>query len=476
MTEFLKRKVIEGFVWSAIERFSLRFVQFAVNIIMARLLLPSDFGIIAILSVFLQISQSFIDCGFTDALIRQQDRTERDFSTAFYFNIVISVFFYFILFISAHWISEFYDMPILVLIIRVIAINLIIMAFSAIHRVKLNIELDFKTQAKISFVAALFSGIIGIGMAYYEFGVWALVTQTILNSLLATLLLYYFVSWVPLCTFSVQSFTRLFSFGSKLLLSSLISRTYSNLYPLVIGRNFSTTVLGCFTNANQLASFPSSNLCNVISRVMYPVLSSIQNDNVLLVKTYRKYIRMASYIIFPLMMGLLVLSSSIIHFLLTDKWNGAIVLLQILCLDWMFDHVSAINLNLLYVKGRSDLALRLEIIKKIIATSILFISLLGGIYGICWGRVVYSLIATYLNTYYTKTLTGISVADQAKDVLPYFLLALVMGGAVFLSSKLFSHYLLQLLVGVSVGIVSYSILSILFCKKSLMELRSLIYK
>lgn len=455
MVENLKNKTIHGVLWSAIERFSLQGVQFLINIIMARLLLPSEYGLVAMLAIFLQISQVFIDSGFTNALIQRKNRTEVDYSTVFYFNIFISVVFYLILFIVAPWIAGFYHMPVLIAITRVIALNLIISALSAVHRTRLTINIDFKTQSKASLIAAFLSGGIGIGMAYLGYGVWALVFQSILNSLFLTFLLHYFVKWRPLRVFSICSFKSLFNFGSKLLLSSLLHTIYRNLYTLVIGRKFSARDLGYYTRSEQFAVFPSSNLSAIISRVTFPVLSSIQDDDVRLFVAYRRYIRFASMVIFPLMVGLAVLAKPTVSFLLTDKWLAVVPLLQILCFDWMFDHLSMINSNLLYVKGRSDLVLKLEIIKKIMATSILFASIPFGLVGMCWGRVIYSLIATYLNTFYTKRFIGLSFWIQLRDIFPYFILSICMGLVVWTLSMLEMQNWVHLFCGRLLGVTVY---------------------
>lgn len=459
MEQNLKSKTLSGFLWSAIERFSLQSVQFVINIIMARLLVPSDYGMIGMLAIFLQISQAFVDSGFTNALIQRKDRTETDFSTVFYFNILIALIFYGVLFISAPAIARFYDMPELINVTRIIAFTLIINSLSAVHRTILIIDVNFKTQSKISLSAALISGCLGIWMAYTGWGVWALVWQTILNSILLTILFHYFVRWKPLLTFSVQSFKRLFSFGSKLLVSGMIHTIYKNLYTIVIGKRFSAVDLGYYTRAEQFAMFPSSNLNAIISRVIFPVLSTIQDDDDELKTVYRKYICLSSYIIFPLMVGLSALAKPTIELLLTEKWSGVVILLQILCFDWMFDHLSMINLNLLYVKGRSDLALKLEIVKKTIATTILFISIPFGLIGMCCGRVLYSLIATYLNSRYTKSLIGLSFYDQMKDIFPYIILTFIMGISVYSISFFNLSNINHLIIGIIIGIFLYMTMS-----------------
>lgn len=462
MVESLKKRTISGIIWSAIERFSLQGVQFIINIVMARLLLPSDYGLIGMLAIFLQVAQVFIDSGFASALVQRKDRTELDYATVFYFNIVIAVAIYLLLFACSPLIASFYRMPALENVTKVISLSLIFNSFSSVYRTKLIIDVNFKTLSKVSLLSAGISGAMGIGMAYSFFGIWALVWQTLLNALLSTVFFYYFFRWKPLLQFSMVSLKKLFHFGSKLLMSSMLHTVYKNLYTIVIGRQFSATELGYYTRSEQFASFPSSNLNSIISRVAYPVFSTIQDDNERLALAYRKYIRYSSFIIFPLMTGLAAVAKPAVILLLTEKWITMVVLLQILCFDWMFDHLSAINLNLLIVKGRSDLALRLEIVKKTIATLILFSSISFGLEGMCLGRVLYSLIATYLNTFYTESLIGIGFWKQMKDIIPYLILSFLMGGIVYLITNLFVNIVWQLFVGISVGIIFYLSISYLF--------------
>ena len=476
MPESLRKQTISGVIWSAIERFSLQIIQFVINIIMARLLLPSDYGIIGMLAIFLQISQAFIDSGFAHALIQKKDRTETDYSTVFYFNIIIAFIFYVIIYFSAPLIAQFYNQPTLIPITRIIALNLIFSSFSAIHNTILTIRIDFKTQSKASLTAAIISGTLGITMAYLGFGVWALVFQSLLNSFLITLLLFFLLKWKPQFIFSFSSFKRLFSFGSRLLISGMIHTIYRNLYTIIIGRRFSATDLGFYTRAEQFAIFPSSNLNAIISRVTYPILSSIQDDDQRLSNAYRKYIQLASFIIFPLMVGLAALANPIINILLTDKWIGVVLLLQILCLDWMFDHITSINLNLLWVKGRSDLSLKLEFIKKTIAIIILFLSIPWGVEGMCWGRVFYSLIATYLNTTYTKKLISLSFSQQIKDITPSLVLAFLMGGCIYCLNSFIPSFILQLICGFILGVIFYLSLAYLFKIQSFNDILCLIKK
>lgn len=470
MEDSLKRKTVRGVAWSAVERFSTLFIQLVVNIILARILMPEDFGMIAILTVFIQFSQAFIDSGFTNALIQRKDRTNADFCTVFYFNFVVACFLYGILYLSAPWISEFYHMPHLTKITRILGVNLIIGALASVHRTKLSISLRFKVQSIISFLAAIISGAISILMAYRGFGIWALVFQSIISLTLQTILLYVLgTHWIPSLVFSVHSFKKLFAYSSKILGSSLISLLYRNLYPIVIGKKFSVGELGYYSRADLFSTMPISSITLVLSKVAFPIFSTIQDDDAKLRVAYSKYIVFASLIVFPTMLGLAALAKPLIVVCMTDKWLMTVPLLQILCLDCMFDHISAINLNILYVKGRSDLALRLEIIKKTIAISILFASLPFGIFAICWGRLLYSLIAILLNTYYTKRLIGISLSKQINDFMPSLLCGIVMAVTVWLSTYWISSMVLQIVIGMSLGGILYISLIFVFQKSIFIE-------
>ena len=354
MSDSIKHQAVKGVMWSAVERFSVQGIQFVLTIIIARLVLPSDYGLIAMLSIFLAIAQVFVDSGFSNALIQKKDRTETDFSTVFYFNIIISVVFYLFLYFSAPYIASFYKEPDLSSVTRWIGLNIIIAGFSIVQRAKLTINVDFKRQAKASLSAVLISGIMGILLAYKGWGVWALVTQTLSNSLLNTLLLWIFAKWIPKWVFSRESFNTLFSFGSKLLLSGLLHTVYINLYSLVIGRRYTSIDVGFYNRAYQFASFPSINIVGIINRVIFPIQCEIQDDNERLKKSFLKYLRISCFIIFPLMIIVAVLSKPLILLLLTEKWLPAAELLPILCFAYMWYPVMVVNNQILNVKGRSD--------------------------------------------------------------------------------------------------------------------------
>lgn len=448
-------KSIHGIIWSAVERFSLQGVQFLIGIVLARLLSPSDFGMIGMLTIFLSVSQTFVDCGFSNALIRQKNVSSADYGTAFVVNFVISLAAFGVLFGIAPFVASFYNMPELLPIMRSIAVTLIINALYTVHKVRLTKKVDFKTQSKASFSAALISGVFGIILAYKGFGVWSLVYQAICNSVLNLLFMTILLKWFPKPMFCKRSFHDLFGFGSKLLVASVISSIYSNLYNIVIGKQFSASNLGYYTRADQLGRFPSQNIDSIFSRVTFPILSQLQDDSERLKSVYIKYLRVSCFLVFPLMMGLAALSDPLIFLLLGDKWRPSVVLLQILCFGLMLDPICNINLNLLYVKGRSDLVLKLEVVKKTAAVLILVVSLPFGLVGLCFGKSIYGLVATLLNMVYTKKFIELSMWNQVKIVLPSLLLSIVMAGVCYLPVVLFEAELLQLSLGIVMGILVY---------------------
>ncbi len=455
----LKQKTINGVIWSAIERFSNQIIQFIVQIIIARLLFPSDYGMIGMLAIFMAVAQTFTDGGFGNALIQKKDRNNTDYSTVFYFNITVGIILSIIFFFSSGLIANFYKMPKLELIIQVMSINLIILSFQVVHKAILTINIDFKTQAKASLSSVIIAGIIGITMAYTGFGVWALVAQFTAINIIQTILLWYFEKWRPIRVFSKQSFKRLFNFGSKILAANLLHTIYLNLYTLVIGKRFSATDLGYYSRADQFAQFPSSNITGILWRVTYPIMSSIQNEDEKLKNVYRQYIRLSAFIVFPLMVGLAAIAEPFIIFILTEKWRGVIPILQIISICYMFYPLNAINQNLMQVKGRSDLFLRLEIVKKIIGIALLFISLPFGMYYVCLSLVVYALINLAINTYFTSKLINFNILQQIKDLIRILFAALAMGTVVYLINYIEISYILKLTLGVIVGALAYTFIA-----------------
>lgn len=453
----LKDKTVKGVIWSSIDRFSTKGISFVFSMLIARMLLPSDYGVIAMLGIFMAISSCFIDSGFGTALIRKKDRTETDFCTVFYFNIVVSCFFYVLLWLASPYIARFYDMPLLESVTKVWGLNLIIGSLSGIQGAKLSIAIDFKSRAKISVITTLFTGIVGLWLAYRGYGVWALVYQGLASAVLNVILLWSIVRWRPQLIFSWKSFRELFSFGSKLLASGLLDTIYNNVYTLVIGKFYSASALGVYSRADSLAQFPSSNITGVLQSVTFPVLSTIQDEEERLANAYRRFLRLSAFIIFPLMLGLSAVADPFIRLVLTDKWEGAIYLLQIMCFALMWYPIHAINLNLLQVKGRSDYFLKLEVYKKILGVATLCVTIPLGLVAMCYGRVFTSVICLGLNTYYTKKIIGYGFIEQMKDLTHILIHTMVMFALVWLVVQWLPSLWLQLIVGILVGMAYYLI-------------------
>lgn len=458
MGESLRQKTIRGVFWSSLERFSVAGINFVFGLILARLLMPSDYGVIAMIAIFMAIAQTFIDSGFSNALIRKPNRTELDNSTAFYFNICVGFFSYLSLYIIAPYIAEFYNTPILVPITRIMGLNLLFNSLCVVQQALLTVRIDFKTQAKISLSASIVSGFSGIAFAYMGYGLWALVIQSVLASIIRTILLWSLTKWRPKFGFSKQSFQNLFGYGSKLLVSGLLDTIYNNLFAIVIGKRFTSSSLGVYSRADQWANFIAVNITGVLQRVTFPVLSSIQDDNERLCINYCKFLRISGFVVFPLMMGMAAVADPLTRFILTDKWAGSIPLLRILCFALMLYPIHAINLNLLQVKGRSDLFLRLEIYKKILGVIVLCITIPMGITAMCVGRVFTSWIALVMNSYYTGKLIHFGFLEQIKNYIPTLLNSFIMGAMVYMVTFIVSGPCLQLFVGLIVG-ATYYILS-----------------
>lgn len=459
MAETLKHKTLRGTIWSSIERFSVQAISFVVMIIMARILTPDDYGLVGMLTIFIAISYSLIDSGFSQALIRKQDRNETDNSTVFYFNIVVGIILYFVLFISAPFISEFYKEPLLTPIMRVIALSIPINSLSVVQRAILTTNIDFKTQAKASLAGTLIGGVLGIWMAYNGFGVWSIVWYQISSTIIINVIMWLLSKWRPKWLYSWKSFRELFSFGSKLAASSIISTLYDNIYLLVIGKIFSASDLGYYTRASQFAKFPSSNFTSVIQRVTYPILCTFQGDIPKLRVVYRKFLRLSAFIIFPLMIGLAAVAKPLILLLLNEQWAFSIILLQILCFAMLWYPVHAINLNLLQVEGRSDLFLRLEIIKKLIGITVLCITVPMGLISMCVGSIFTSIIGLIINTYYTGKIIQVGFLLQMRDLLPTLLYSLSMGIVVYGIVNILSGLFIQLIVGMITGIVYFLLIT-----------------
>ncbi|EGT4144671.1 TPA: lipopolysaccharide biosynthesis protein [Clostridium perfringens] len=463
--DVLKKKTISGLFWTFGEVIANQGVQFVIQIFLARLILPEEFGLIGMITVFIAISNSIIDSGFSNALIREKEVNQHDYSTVFYFNLITSIVVYVILYFSSPTISVFFAQPKLSLILRVLAITIIINAFGIIPRAILTRKINFKAQMIINISSSIVSGVIAIVLAYKGFGIWSLVFRTIIMQFIQVVMLSIINRWRPSFVFSKNSFEKLFGFGWKILVSGLIDTIYNNLYYMVIGKMYSASDLGYYTNAQKLRDIAATSISTAVQKVSYPVLSCMQNEEEVLKNMYKKIIKSSVYITFPVMFGLAIVAKPLILLLFGDNWSQSIIYFQILCLAGMLYPLHAINLNILQVKGRSDLFLKLEILKKCVAIILIAISIFSkwGIIGLIWMKVVSSVIAFFINSYYSKSIIGYSTLNQIRDILPVLIITLFMGITTYFIGTFVPDYnFIKILIQISFGSAFFIVTSYMF--------------
>jgi O-antigen/teichoic acid export membrane protein len=459
MTDNLTRSTVKGLFWSFFERIGQQCVQLAISVILARLLVPEQFGLIAMLSLFMAVAQSFIDSGFGSALIQKQDANHLDECSIFYFNIVLGFFSAGLLCIAAPWIASFYQVPLLVPLTQALSFNLIINAFGIVQTALLTKNIEIKPQMKINLSALIVSGSIGVTMSYWGYGVWSLVVQSISSTLVRTGLLWLFIRWRPSFIFSFDSLRGMFSFGSKLLFSGLLEKIYNNLLPVIIGKVFSAADLGFYTRAYSLQQVPVNTISDSIARITYPVFSSIQEDKPRLKRGVQKALTTMVMVNFPLMSGLFIVAKPLVLLVLTEKWLPCVPYLQLLCCLGLLYPLHVINLNVLVAQGRSDLFFRLEVLKKVLGVALIVFTYRWGISIMIFGQILGSFICYFLNSYYTKKFLNYSLKEQIHDLFHSFILSLLMAGWVYIINyvPIFNQSVL-LLLQIASGIALYATL------------------
>lgn len=432
MEDSLKNKTLKGVGWSAVDNVLKLGVTFVVSIVLARLLSPDDYGLLGIIQIVTVVCTALVNAGFTTALIRKPNATDIDYNTAFIVNLALSLFIYFLIFVCSPWIAIFFGRGELVLLIRVASVSLILGALSLVQQTQLTKKLDFKTQTKITLIASASSGLIGIAMALAGYGVWALVAQIISAEFFRSFFLWFFNKWIPNLKFSSQSFHELFGFGWKMMASHLLDAIWRELYQVVVGRFYSPATLGQYTRAKQFSQLFSNNLMNVIQRVTYPVLSSIQDDKERMVSAYRRIIKTTMFVAATGMFFLGAISEPLLYCLIGPKWHEASMYLPLICISGSAFPLHAINLNMLQVLGRSDLFLGLEIVKKIIYILPLAVGAMVSVMAMLYVNIFISVLVFFLNSYYSGKFIGYSSWMQIKDVAPSYGFAILFAIPVFL--------------------------------------------
>ncbi|WP_094229066.1 lipopolysaccharide biosynthesis protein [Methanolobus psychrotolerans] len=432
----LAQKTTVGILWNFAEQLSKRGIGIVVTLLLARFLAPDDYGLVAMMAVFLAIADSIMDLGFNQALIRKKDATDSDFSTAFYTNLALGGLSYVLLFLSAPFIAVFYEEPRLTILVRVVGVVILINSFQIVQSAILSRNLNFKAQLKAAVPATFISGLFAVIMAYAGFGVWALIAQMIISSLVLTIFLWSMDIWRPIFVFNKESLTEMFGFGSKLFLSGLLDTIFRNIYVVVIAKLFTVTIAGHYFFASKIRDLILNQLVNSIQTVTYPALATLQEDDIRLKAGYRKIIQVTTFGLFPVMAIIAALAEPFFTVFLNEQWLPAVPYLQLMCIAGIMQPLHSINLNILKVKGRSDLFLYLEIVKKSIIMVILLFSIQFGVIGILIGQIISSVLSYLPNSYYSGQLINYPAREQIRDFSPGLLLSGVIGILIYFAEKI----------------------------------------
>ena len=451
----LRNKTIKGVGWSAADALLGQGVTFVTGLVLARLLSPEEYGLVGICLIFTTILNGIVDSGFSNALIRKKDTTNEDYNTMFITNLGISIVLYVLLFFASSNISTFFERKELTPLIKVMGSVLIINALSITQITVLTKKLDFKTKTKTSLLSAIISGIVGIGMAYTGFGVWALVAQVLSKQTIYTIGLWFFNRWWPDFSFNKENFKYMWGFGSKLMLSGLLSNIWNQLYQVVVGKFYSRATLGQYSRSKEYANIFSANITSIVQRVSYPVLSEIQDDKNRMVAAYRKVIKVTMFVTCVCMISLGAVAEPLIYCLIGPKWHEAATYLPLICISMSLYPLHAINLNMLQIQGRSDIFLYLDLIKKVIGLFPLAIGIFVSIYGMLIGSIVTGLISFFLNSYYTGKRLGYTSRMQLRDVSSSYGVAFIVAVAVYFLKYLPLSYwaILPLQIGVGISVL-----------------------
>lgn len=474
----LKQQATAGFAWTFAQQFGNQIIGFVVSLILARILLPAEFGLIGMIAILVGLGRVLVDSGLTQSLIRNKENDQDDYSTVFYFNLFASLIIYLFIFVTAPLVSEFYDQPILINIIRLYCLTFIFSAFSAVQFARLTKKMDFKSQTLIAIPANIIGGGVGIYMAYNGFGVYSLVWSHLITTIISTGHLWIYSRWTPSFSFSIPKFKDHFNFGYKIALAGVLEVAFNNAYIVVIGRFFSPVQVGFYTRAETMKQLPVTNVSSALNKVTFPLFASIQDDDTRLKRVNLQLMQMVIFIIAPTLIFLAVLAEPIFRFLFTAKWLPAVPYFQILCITGILKPLHANNLNVLNVKGRSDLFLRIKLYEKVIIILSIIVGLQFGIFGLLFSQVIVSLIFFFINASYTDRLIDFSAWEQIKAIVPSLFLAVFSGGIIYLVDNYLSSGIDIVRISVSgiIGALIFIILSWIMKLDSFIHFQSLLLK
>jgi teichuronic acid exporter len=474
----LRKQAKSGMVWTFAEQFGNQIIGFVVSLILARILMPSEFGLIGMIAILVGLGRVLVDSGLTQSLIRNQDCDQEDYSTVFYFNLASSILIYAIIYSIAPFVADFYNQPILVDIIRLYCLTFIFSAFSAVQLARLTKKMDFKIQTLITLPANLIGGIAGIILAYKGFGVFSLVWSQVLISAISTIQLWFYSKWKPDLAFNFDKFRDHFNYGYKLALSGIIDVLFKNAYILVIGKFFSASEVGFYTRAESMKNLPVRNISAALKKVTFPLFSSIQEDNIRLKRVYKQLMQMVVFVLAPVLVFVAVLAEPTFRLLFTEKWLPAVPYFQILCVTGILGPIHTYNLNVLKVKGRSDLYLKVKVFQKIIIVFSILSGLQFGIYGLLYAQVLVSLITFFLNAYFTNRFINFSAWEQMKAILPTIFISSICGAVILGLDHLINdhHDVVRIIAGGLAGLLLYMLISWSVNLKSFTYFRNLVLK
>lgn len=451
----LKQKVLSGIFWRIMERFGTQGMGFVVSIILARLLEPKDFGTITLIAVFIALASVFVNGGFGTALIQKKEVTEAEYNSVFYLSLAVAFVLYSVLFVSSPWIAAFYNEPVLVGVVRVMSLSLIIGAINSIQTAVLTREMKFKLSFQVSLISTLTTGVVGCGMAYKGYGVWAIVGSALASQVASTVVLWKVVAWHPKLMFSHVAIRQLFGFGSKLLVTGLLDTLFSNIYNVIIGKIFNPTILGYYSRGQSIPNMVMTSVQGTISGVIFPALSSCQHDKVRVKEIVRRMIKSTCFLVFPMMFGLAAVSKPLVLVLLTDKWLPCVPYIQLSCITFAFWPIHVTNIQAIIALGRSDIVLILEVIKKMLVVVSIMITFRIGVMAMVCGQAIVSIVCVIVNTWPNRRLLNYTIEQQVRDILPAFVLAAGMGALILIMNLVIANSYVQLGAQILIGSALY---------------------
>ena len=455
MTDTLKNQVLSGVFWRMLESSGTQIMGFVVSTILARLLDPKDFGAITLCTVFIALATVFINGGFATALVQKKEATDEDYNSVFYLSLAVAVVLYGVLFVCSPLVADFYNEPVLIWVLRILALSLIVGAVNSIQNAALIRQMQFKLSFKVSLISALSSGAVGVSMAYGGYGIWALVGSALASQVASTVVLWKIVAWRPKFMFSSLALRNLFGFGSKLLVSGLLDTAFNNLYNIIIGKLFNPTILGYYSRGQVIPGMAINSVQGTIGSVIFPALASCQHDTARVKEIMRRMIKSSCFLVFPMMFGMAAVAKPLVVVLLTDKWLPCVPYLQLSCVTFIFWPLHVTNLQAINALGRSDIFLTLEIIKKTLVIVAILATFKGGVMAMLIGQAVCSIISVAINAWPNRRLINYSFLQQIHDILSSFLLAAGMGAVVWGFERFIPNLYLLLFAQCVVGAAIY---------------------